>query len=176
VSSPIRNVVLDTTVIVNFLVLGRADLFGLFDGTIFWVSEQVHGEVADFEDVTLLVQLNQLMQDKVFYQVENYSLDELKLFGELRDPRVLGDGECAAISLAISRGWILATDDKPAGREFLRRMPDESRRTTTASLFVELIQKQQLSIAEADAMKRRLASDFRFRMKFDSFADLLPTN
>jgi predicted nucleic acid-binding protein len=174
VSSTIRNVVLDTTVIVNFLVLGRADLFAHFDGTAFWVSQEVLGEVADFQDVTLLVQLDQLMQDKVFHRVEHYEMEELRLFGELRDPRVLGDGECAAISLAIHRGWILATDDKPAGRELLRRLPDESKRMTTASLLIELIQSQHLSIADADAMKERLARDYRFRMKFHSFADLLP--
>lgn len=166
---PLRNVVLDTTVIINFFAVGRGDLFAKFPAVVFWISEHVRGEVADFEDVSYILQLDQLLNAGVLHPVESYTLDELALFGQLRDPGVLGAGECAAISLAVKRDWILATDDKAAGKAFAHRVPQTGALQTTQTLLIELIRNGALSVSEADAIKDRLARDFRFRMKLDSF-------
>ena len=165
----LRNLVLDTTVIINFFAVGRGDLFEKFSDVVFWISEHVRGEVADFEDVAYSLQLDELVGKEIFHAVESYTLDELALFGKLRDSRVLGEGECAAISLAVKRDWILATDDKAAGKEFAQSVSKAGTLCTTQTLLIELIKTGELSIAEADDIKDRLARDFRFRMKFDSF-------
>ena len=169
----IRQIVLDTTVIVNFLVLGRGDLFMMMPETKFWVSEHVRREIAEFENVTLSLQLESLFEAGILELVERYSLFELALFGELRDSKTMGAGECAAMTLGIHRGWILATDDKLAGREFLRRVPDDNRLASTALLMLDLIRAGSLSVADADGIKERLTREFRFRMMFDSFRDLV---
>lgn len=123
----------------------------------------------DFEDVSYAVQLDELLNENIFHLIEAYTLEELELFGKLRDPGNLGAGECAAICLAVKRDWILATDDKAAGQEFARSIPASGRLTTTKTLLLALINNGHLSVPEADDIKDRLARNFRFRMNFDSF-------
>lgn len=161
-------VVVDTSVLINFLCIDRMDLIAAHSHS-FTVTEHVAVEV------------------KNYYSDERSRLDNAFKSSALREERVeartlaaissssatserLGLGERSAIALAISKGWKLAIDDRRAAKESLEISPTLDV-ITTQDLVVSMIRENLLSIAEADGIKHLWSTRYRFHLRIDSFAD-----
>ena len=97
---------------------------------------------------------------------------ELRLFTFFAASGRLGAGECSAITAAIGRGYDLAIDDARARREALA-FHAELKVLGTKDLVVSAIKENLLTVAESDEIKSLWESEHRFKLKFNSFADLL---
>lgn len=90
--------------------------------------------------------------------------DELRRFVQLRSAdyvrqftRVagLGRGEAAALAIALTRGWALATDDQDA-IEVARSIDPELRITRIRALLLEAVDRKLVALAEAEALHRAM--------------------
>lgn len=98
--------------------------------------------------------------------------NELSLFATFSDSGRLGAGECSAIAVAINRGHSLALDDIRARRDALNFEPTLTI-IGTPELMVLAIEEQLISVAESDVIKLQWESEHRFKLNFNSFAELL---
>lgn len=160
----------DTSVLINFLNINRLDLLIAYPGT-FLITEHVIEEITlDFpEQQTLLssaIDNNQLIIIKVN---ENKELD---IFNELIQEGRLGSGECSAIACAVNRSLNLVMEDNRACKQALKTKPDIEI-LKTQDIIVNLIINDVISVSEADEIKLRWQSNFRFALKFNSFSEIL---
>ena len=161
-------VVLDTSVLLNFLRVGRLDLLVGLPGREFLVTDHVRSEVTDDRSSRLLATAlaeQRLREERVDVP------DEVAVFGRLVAVRTLGVGECAALTVAVCRGLPIAIDDK-AARKKAKAMFGFEQFVGTADLVVAAIRSGLIDVQGADEMKRRWAAELRFRLGFGSFADL----
>jgi predicted nucleic acid-binding protein len=114
-SDPRRKAVIDTSVLINFLVIDRADLLVNHPDYCFVLTDHVRDEVTSFYSEQY-GRLQCLLDQNAFEQIRVDSPDELEIFGSLIANKRLGTGESAAIAAAIYRGWVLAIDDVRATR------------------------------------------------------------
>ena len=164
---------IDTSTLLNFLRIGRADLLAAHPDYCFVVVDQVQDEVRQKGQGVPLEEALEggyLSPDGPPAAV---GIQELAIFASLPDI-VLGAGERAAIAAAKARGLALAMDDKDAwrlGGLHCIGVP----RLETVSIMVDLIVAGTLSVAEADLIKADWAANHKFRKpSFASFAELLP--
>jgi predicted nucleic acid-binding protein len=108
-----RLAVLDTSVLLNFLRVGRLDLLVDLPGHEFLVTDHVRGEVTDTEHSATL---NKVLQQHCFRETTGNAPEEVGTFGQLTAVRVLGIGECAALALAVCRNLAIAIDDRTRRR------------------------------------------------------------
>jgi predicted nucleic acid-binding protein len=170
-SDPRHKAVIDTSVLINFLVIDRADLLVYHPDFNFVVTDHVRDEVTSYYSEQFS-RLQSLFDQNAFEQLRVDSPDELETFGRLIANKRLGTGESAAIAAAIHHGWVLAIDDARAIREFLALIP-EANVETTQSLMIRLIRKDVLSIQQADQLKSEWETRYRFRLRCRTFAELL---
>lgn len=71
------------------------------------------------------------------------SSDEEELYVDYASQ--MDDGEAMSVSLALSRGWNLATDDRKARRLFLEAAGDPSRLTSTPEIIYRWAQGKNIS-------------------------------
>ena len=164
-------VVSDTDVLINFLRVGRLELLCRHADYRVVITEHTRGAFGAPGEVTDNVQLSELEAAISSGEIEATSLtdiSEIGLFASLN--AFLGRGEAAAIAVATSRGWVVATDDRRAGSEIQRRL-GANRRLTTPGILLRCIERGHLTVVEADTIKSQLA-ECRFIMKFASFGDL----
>lgn len=166
-SSPPRAVVLDSSVLINFLLIDRMDLLvGRFV-----VTTHVADEISsDFPKQRARFEL--ALATGAVEQHDVVDAAAIEHFGRLRATGRLGAGECAAIAYAVTNGFALALDDRLAAREASTLMP-APRILRTADLIVAAIRAGRLTLAEADASKDMWEKEHRFRLKITSFGDLL---
>jgi predicted nucleic acid-binding protein len=81
-------------------------------------------------------------------------------------------GEAACLALAVHRGALVASDEKRAFKREAETRLGPGRILNTPGLFLIGIRRGLLTVEEADDLKRALESK-RFRMKFDSFRELI---
>jgi len=145
----------------------RLDLLGRLPGFDFVVTPDVLAEIVQPDQ-------KQQLENAVargILRVESLSdPDALALFGELR--RLMGVGEAASLSLAISKGWAVASDEKKAFRREASARLGPGRILTTPGLYLLAIRGGVLSVDEADGDKVTLEA-CRFKMDFASFRDLV---
>ena len=166
------DVITDTSTLVNFLRIGRVDLLAGLTSYRFVVTNHVRTEVTAFYPAQLANFEFALMAGHVV-EITLDTPAELDVFGELKTLR-LGDGECASIAAALSRGTPLVIDDVRARKKALEREPS-LRLLDTVGLMVEAIQAGLLTVPEADAIKADWEKNHRFIKKhFSSFAELIP--
>lgn len=170
-SDPRRKAVIDTSVLINFLVIDRADLLIHHPDFRFVVTDHVRDEVTSYYSEQFS-RLQSLLDQNAFEQLRVDSPDELEIFGRLIADKRLGTGESAAIAAAIQRSWVLAIDDARATREFLALIP-VAEIETTQSLIVRLIRKDVISIQQADQFKSEWQIHYRFRLRCRTFGELL---
>jgi predicted nucleic acid-binding protein len=159
--------VLDTSVLVNFLAVDRADLLAGHAASRFVIVDHVRGEITEhYPDQ--LERLERALAAGVFAESSVDALDAVfaTLVGEGR----LGIGECAAIALAAKRNIVLAIDDKQA-RKAAQRVVAGIKLESTETLMVALIRQGLLDVGGADAIKERWEAEFRFKLMFGSFAE-----
>lgn len=162
--------VLDTSVLVNFLAVDRLDLLAHYPALCV-VTDHVRAEVLDFYHERYQ-RFQKALADQIILEVRVDRLDELQTFAELSQVKRLGLGECSAIAAAVHRHYHLALDDRRARNEAKRRFPSLTLQGT-ADIIVTSIEAGLLTLAEADAIKEVWAAEHSFRLKIVSFSDLL---
>lgn len=166
-SLPVRVVVTDTNILINLIHVGLLDLLAELPPYTFVVPEEVVKEVGDPHQSQALQQAISLGVIEVVQLTETA---ELTIFAHL--VRTLGSGEAACLSLAESRKWIIASDEKRKfRREALSRL-GTARMLNTPGILILAIKAGVLTIEEADQAKTVL-EHHRFTMKFTSFRDVL---
>ena len=165
-----RVLVSDTSVLVNFLRIDRMDLIGDVSYEFFatdHVDDEITQSYAEQQE-----RYQDALAEQVIVQVSLSEMSELDLFGKLSSSGRLGAGECSAIAYAVQRSYGLAIDDNRAAREAARVSGDLTI-IRTQDLIVRMIEEELLSVEEADTIKREWELHHRFKLKFDSFAELI---
>ena len=159
--------VTDSNVLINLAHINRLDLLEQLPPFSFVVPQEVIKEITD-------VAQSELVQGAInagsLREVQLDSIPELRTYAQL--VRTLGSGEAACLTLAESRGWLIASDEK---RKFYREAMvrlGQDRIINTAGILLKAIRLNVLSVDEADGAKI-LLEQRRFTMKFTSFRDLL---
>ena len=166
-SDPIRVVVSDSSVLINFLHLGRLEFFARLPGHRLVITEEVDAEIKRPEQ---RAELDRMLDLGLIERVPITNLETLTLAAELM--AYLGRGEAASLAVARERDWWLACDEKGRFRsEAIERLGKE-RLLGTPELFVLAIRARMMSIDEADAAKAQLERH-RFKMSFESFRQRL---
>lgn len=163
-------IVADTSVFINFLRIDRIDLIAGHSHD-FLATDHVTAEISDrYPDQRK--RFVAALDAGVILETRVSKPEELRLFGSLFASGRLGAGECSAIALAAHRGHILAIDDRVATRR--AHEADETLRIlATQDLMVSMIREGLLEVGQADRIKRDWASRHRFRLKLDSFRDVI---
>lgn len=165
--APKRVVVTDANIIINLIHAGRLPLLGALQQYEFAVPEDVVYEIAvpsQREALEAAITGGLLRRETITAQ------HELARYAELR--QVGGRGEAACLTMAESRGWLIASDEKRRfRREVLARL-GPGRIVTTPGLFVLAIRAGVISVEEADDAKTVLERN-RFRMGFRSFREVI---
>lgn len=162
-----RVVCVDASVVINLIHVTRLDLLGSLGNYRFVVPEQVVAEVS------LPAQAQSLGQALEAGHLElEVSTDpvEMEMYADLR--QVMGRGEAACLAMAITRGCMVASDERGCFLRLTREHLGEHRVLNTPGLLLLAIRHGVISCSEADRMKGILESH-RFRMNFSSFAELL---
>ena len=165
-SLPISVVVTDANVLINFCHIGQLPLLGALTPYRFLVPEEVINEITEPAQQTEVG--NALAQELIARTVID-SVEALALFGTLRD--LMGRGEAACLALAVTKGWMIASDEKRRFRREVVERIGAARLVGTASLLRHAISIERVSVAEADSFKAALEAR-RFVMPFASFGDL----
>lgn len=164
-------VITDTSVLINFLVLDRAELLARLTNYRFVITDHVRAEITEHNHDQLR-RLETAFATGILQEIRVTDPEEVRLFAKLTTIG-LGIGECSAIAVAAHRKFALAIDDKRAVKK-LKKIGLNPTIHSTESLVVLLIQQAVLTIDEADAMKQDWEQNHRFRLAFKSFADRLP--
>ena len=162
-------VVLDTSVLLNFLRVGRLDLLVQLPEHEFLVTDHVRLEVIDGECARMLgvaLRNEQLREERIDAPLE------VAAFQQLAAVRALGLGECAALAVAVCRQLPIAIDDKVA-RKKAQVLFGFEQFVGTAELMVDAIRCGLVDVAAADRIKARWEVDLRFRLGFESFAEMV---
>jgi len=117
--------------------------------------------------------LRAALRDEIFRTVRIDDVAELAEIAAFRSGKAqLGFGECSAIVIAAGRGFAVACNDRVA-ISHARQMFPSLQILKTEDLIGHLIKANILSITAADAIKETWERQHRFRIKCQSFADLL---
>lgn len=160
----------DTSVLINFININRLDLLGLYQGT-FFITEHVISEITiDFPEQQQI--LNNAIQAEILKVINVDRPNELNLYNELIKSGRLGSGECSAIACAIERNYSLAMEDKNACKQASIIMP-EIKILKTHDIMVSLIIQGLIGLHEADQIKDEWDKKHRFKLKFNSFKEMI---
>lgn len=160
-------VIVDTSCLINFLIVDRMDYFSGLAAHIFVVPNHV---VAEVEDAVQRAQLDAALAAGVLTEVEITDPAEIALYAGLR--RFLGDGEAACLAVAEARGWVLAADEKGRLRREVHERLGEAALVNTPGILVAAIQAGILTVDEAEVLRVVLARN-RFVMDVPPFAELV---
>ena len=162
-----RMAALDASVLINFLRLERLDILAAIGDIDFIVPEQVVEEITVPQQVQTLdaaIRAGRLRSER------RTDPEELAKYADLR--QFMGRGEAACLSMAEQRGWLVAVDERGRFLRMARERIGEGRILNTPGILLLAIRAGLLSVDEADVLKARLETH-RYRMKFDSFRDVL---
>lgn len=165
-----KNTSCDTSVLINFLKIKRIDLLQECSHS-FFITDHVQNEITEsYPDQSAL--LKTALDKNILTKVTVNSSEELKIFVELSKSGQLGAGECAAIASAVHQKNYLAIDDNQAiQKASALLLPNFILRTQ--DLILIMIQENLLSIAEADEFLLVWAQQHRFKLKLNSFNELI---
>jgi predicted nucleic acid-binding protein len=162
-------VVIDASVLINFLAVDRVDLLMSHPQYRFLVTDHVRGEVTDADQ---LARLDAALDAQLLEQVSVTGLTELEAFANLTADGRLGLGECAAIALASVQSYIVALDDKPA-RKRCAIFDSSLQVMGTVDLILSLLRANVLSVEAADDLKLEWQTIHKFKLKFTSFSEIV---
>lgn len=156
--------VLDTSVLLNFGVIGRFGLLLEFVGGAGAVTAWVYEE--EVQHPRTRQALKRAVDNGLIQVVALDTLAELELFGKLLKDRDISEGEAETIVAAASRGWVAVIDDRVARRKAAPLLPPD-RLADTHQVLRSLVARGRLAHAEAveinEAMRRagRWLAEFR---------------
>ncbi len=162
-----RIVVTDANVLINLTHVGRLEMCARLPGYEFVVPDHVRGEI---KDATQLASLDDAIRRGVFRIETITNLDSVALYAALTVR--IGRGEAACLTLAVERGWIVASDDRKRFRREAETRIGRDRIIGIKELYLLAIGAGLLDFDEADADKALLERR-RFTMDFKSFRDLV---
>lgn len=161
-------VVIDTSILLNFLKVGRIALLGRAGFRIL-LLDQVLAEITQPEQ-------KEEMQKAIDAGILNFEqvtdVEEVELFANLHAGGRLGAGECAVLAVAITRNLVAGVQDRRARTEGERRSKG-LRFCQTEDLIVALIRNGQMTLEDADPLLVEWAQKHRFRSRVTSFKTLL---
>ena len=163
----------DTSVLINFLKINRMDLFAKSSYT-FFITDHVFEEITTHYPEQQAV-LDAALKQNILEKITVREPRELEIFSELIRSGQLGTGECAAIAVASVHDYYLAIDDNQAIKKASAFLPI-THIVRTQDLIVLMIKEQALNIEEADNLIQMWATSHRFRLKIQSFSELLRCN
>jgi predicted nucleic acid-binding protein len=164
-----QDVVLDTSVLINFAKVGRLDLLGAHPSYSFVVTDHVRSEISEHYSEQFKA-VDAAIKQGILRELAVNRPEELTDFGKLTTLRTLGIGECSAISVAKNRSLPLAIDDNQA-RKKAKRFHARLVLLSTEELVVSMIQESVLTIEEADRIKLDWEANHRFKLVFGSFSE-----
>lgn len=167
-SSEPTTIVLDTSVLLNFVKVGHVAFLGRLGPPVL-LLDQVFAEVIEPEQraaVKVAVTAGALSLESVT------DIAEVTLFAELRAGGQLGAGECAVLAVALNRNLVAGLQDKRARAEG-RRKHKALRLCQTEDLMVELVRGGHMTLGVADQLLVEWATKHRFKSKISSFRELL---
>ncbi len=162
-------VLVDTSVLVNFLNVDRLDLLAGHPSFLFLITNHVRKEITQHYAEQVL-RLDEGVSSGAVMEIAVTSMAELNLFAQLSQGGRLGAGECAVIAAASVRGIPVAVDDKRAKKTALKHCPRQNV-LDTVDLMVSLIRAGLIDVREADSIKQIWESTYRFRLTFQSFSE-----
>jgi predicted nucleic acid-binding protein len=165
--SVVRIVAADTNILINFIHVERLDLLGHLPEYEFVMPEEVRNEITDpVQEAAVRAALDA----GILRLVVIADVPTLTLFTELAG--LMGRGEAACLSLAVTQNCLVASDEKRTfRREALARL-GTGRLINTPGLLVLSIRAGLITVEEADVMKT-LLEQRRFKMTFASFRDFV---
>ncbi len=165
-----KNISCDASVLINFLRIDRIDLFEKCSYA-FLITDHVQDEISNFYPDQRAV-LEHGLHRKALHKINVEAEQEFTLFAELNKSGQLGAGECAAIAVAHHRNYDLAIDDNQAIKKTLA-LPSPPVVLRTQDLILLMIQEHLLEIEEADQLIHIWATQHRFKLKIQSFSELI---
>ncbi len=165
-------IVVDTSVLINFLRIDRMDLIGSHPDS-FIATEHAVAEITDTnqrERYAAALALGYLVECRIDDPTE------IALFVRLSREGRLGAGERSAIAVALSRNCRLGIQDNRAiGRAVREAEQSETPIAVvrTQDIVVELIRCEKLAVEAADALLVDWANNHRFKLKISTFGELL---
>ena len=155
-------IVVDTSVLINFLRIDRMDLLKSYDCQ-FLVTDHVSDEITDhYADQRL--RLSKAISDGILRQETINRAEEMSVFSALSAAGILGSGECSAIALAVSNGYALALDDRRAANQ-VREISKRTVILRTQDLLDSMVSNGILSYRESESIKEIWARKHRFVIK-----------
>lgn len=165
---PPETAVVDANVLLNFAALDRLDLLQNLSSLDFVVPEEVWSEI---RRPVQRSRVRSALEEGALRLVRLDDAGALSIFGELRELMDLGESACLA--LAEHYRWIVVSDEKRRFRSEARRRLGKRRILNTAGLVLLTIRQELLTVEEADTMKDEWERHHRFRLKFESFRDVV---
>ena len=162
-------VILDTSVLINFLVIRRLDLLRAHPRYRFAVTNHVRAEITEHYPEQK-AQLESALNTGWLQEITVIDTRELDVFVELSRSGRLGAGECSAMSVAVCRTLPLAIDDKTARKRAAAFNP-KIELLDTEALVLSLIRESSIGVEEADEIKHEWEREHRFKLSFASFAE-----
>ena len=160
-------VVTDANVLINLMHVARLDLCSRQPGYEFVVPDHVRAEITDANQ---RVALDDAVVRSVVRIEAITDVSAVTLFTELIAH--IGRGEAACLTLAIERGWWVASDEQRRFRREAERRIGADRIIGTKDLYLLAIRAGLLTVEQADEDKTVLERH-RFKMDFESFCDLV---
>ena len=160
-------VVTDANILINLIHVRHIGILGRLPGYEFVVPNEVIREVTN-------PQQHEILQATIDSgELRSMAIDDiatLELFVELCS--IMGPGEAACLSIAVLRGWLIASDEKRVFRRESEARLGPGRIINTAGIFLMAIRAGILTIEEADEARSWL-ENHRFRLPFKSFSEIL---
>jgi predicted nucleic acid-binding protein len=164
-------VVADTSVLINFLRIDRMDLIGCHPQR-FLATDHVGAEISDgYPEQQARYQA--AIASGLLDTCSVIDPEEVSLFLRLGLGQRLGAGECSAIAVAANRKYPIAIDDNQAVKRAVRAVGAKLEVIKTADVMVALIRIGALDVVAADRIKDTWALHHRFKVKANSFRELL---
>ena len=160
--------VLDTSVLLNSVKVGRTALLGRTGHRIF-LLDQVFEEVIRPEQREAV---QEAIDAGMFSHEQVVDLEEVSLFADLHAGGRLGTGECAVLAVAIVRDFIAGVQDRKAQAEG-RKRNEKLRIFQTEDIVAGLIRSGEMTLEEADRLLIEWAKKHRFASRISSFKTLL---
>jgi predicted nucleic acid-binding protein len=164
---PAQFILLDANVLINFIHVDHLDLLGKLKEYQFFTPEHVVAEITRKDQAALL---KKAIESGILEQMVITDIAEIAEYLEFH--KTLGQGESACLSIALNRGYSIASDEKGLFRRIVIEKIGWQRLVTTPDLILTAIRANLITVAQADKWKDRLETH-QFKMKFQSFKEYL---
>jgi len=161
------DVCVDACILINFAIVAKVDLLAQIPDLVFHVPPEVLREMTVAEQRT---QVEGVVASGGLKMVRIEAVEELQAFAEYVGQ--FGKGESACLAIATCRKWAIATDETKDRRLSREIGAKGIQIINTPGILLKGIRHTMLTVEAADGIKAELEKN-RFRMKFDSFRDLL---